>query len=150
MEIIRNIRDDAIIAIRDKKTYTLSDRQLAWSEFINNATLFTKASYTLPINGIKDCINLKCYIEIDFNSTPIKSIISSCPQNVCPVLSYDSSNGSYGYTTGTTTFFKREVMITPDTNNGTNELKVDSTVHWGSGSKQSVTYSETLFNWPIP
>ena len=31
VEIIRNIRDDAIIAIRDKKTYTLSDRQLTLS-----------------------------------------------------------------------------------------------------------------------
>lgn len=146
VEIIRNMRDTALISIINKK------QQNAWSGFIGNVQPYTntKPSYSVPIDGISDCISfsgINKFCTVSFIGGPN---ISPCPGLLCPNLTYDKSSGSYGYIYATQTPFQRVISVTYPSWPNTDEIKVDSTVYFGTNLQQSVTYSENMFNWPIP
>ena len=134
IEYMRNMRD----------TFLLYDSTPAvgWSSFQTAITL-------TPCEGAYGCY-FGDLTSSNFNSNaqPMTLIpLTACTSATCangPLL-YDSSTGTYGYTTGTNSGFTRKILMIPKS--GT-EMKVDSIVYWKQGKNTlSITLSESLFDW---
>lgn len=131
IEYMRNIRDTFVV-------YDVASTQNGWDSF--NTKLVNSG-----------CTNSNgCYFDgqnVDYTSQnqPMKNINITLCSSVCPNMLYDSTNGKYNYSTGSSTGFVRKINITQVS---ADEVKVSSTVSWlqGSGSN-SITFSESLFNW---
>lgn len=82
-----------------------------------------------------------CYVDVAANT------ISTCSSTAasCPVLSYNSTSGIYGYTSGTATQYRRSITITTIS---ATEVSVVAQVSW---TAQNITknYTQTLVlrNW---
>jgi prepilin-type N-terminal cleavage/methylation domain-containing protein len=98
-----------------------------------------------------------CYIDeggIDFgvDDKPIISImvIKQCgspPSYICPVMTYDTNTGKYGYNSSTNSPFTRTIYLKylPSVQE---YFQVFSTVSWTQGSgSYSITFSEDLYDW---
>ncbi|OGI75611.1 hypothetical protein A3C67_00800 [Candidatus Nomurabacteria bacterium RIFCSPHIGHO2_02_FULL_42_19] len=134
IEYMRNLRD----------TYLLysGTASAGWTAFNNN---LTDASACQLANG--------CFFDdrnVSFSDTSMPMLdllLTACTSSTCPngALLYDSAIGKYGYVSGTSSVFTRQIKITQPT---ANETKVSSTVSWTQGSgTRSVTFSENLFKW---
>jgi type II secretion system protein I len=127
IEYMRNMRDTYVL-------YT-SPASAGWTSFNNKLSGGSCAT----VNG--------CYFNADSVATTTSIAFSSCSSINCtnaPML-YNSANGRYGYTTGTTTPFIRKIRM--EVVDG-NETKIISTVFWTKGSgTYNITLSESLFNW---
>jgi len=128
IELVRNIRDTHVL-------YSPSP-QTGWNAF--------RAS-------LGSC-NGKCYINADnlFVVTPPMQItkipVIACGQS-CPTILYNSNNGKFGYTTGTSSGMLREIRVDPVAGTS-DEIKITSTVFWNQGSgTYKVSFTENLYNW---
>lgn len=81
-----------------------------------------------------------CYVDALNSAVPL----TRC-SGACPTLRLNN-NGFYTYDSGTTTKFRREVLITSV---NANEVIVESNVYWSKGLliDKRFTAREHLFNW---
>jgi type II secretory pathway pseudopilin PulG len=84
----------------------------------------------------------------------LQSSIADCttdPGGVCEPIQYDSTNGYFGYTSGTVSIFTRTVQIvTPVPASGNaGEAALTVTVSWSDQGKitRSIHVRKDLFNW---
>jgi len=133
IEYVRNMRDTYVL-------YDATSAQNGWNSF---NTKLTSASCQ-AVNG--------CYFNASSLSYSVPSSkamtnisILPCSSGSCPYLLYDTTNGKYGYASGTTSSFIRKIRISqilPD------ETEIFSTISWNQGSGiYSITLSENLYNW---
>jgi Tfp pilus assembly protein PilV len=139
IEYIHNMRDTYML-------YESSSSDQGWSDFKNHLSNYGCTSS----NG--------CYFD-DFSTSafsnptyPITNLTmngcnASSSTSVCPnhQMLYNSSNGAYNYTAGSSSIFARRLIVSIV---NSYEIKVTSTVSWVQGSgMQTVTFSENLFSW---
>jgi len=129
VEYIRNMRD----------TYVLysSLSSVGWTDF--NAKI-------LPCMSTGGCYLSDENLSFLDPLMPITGIeINQCTSN-CPVIYFDDSNGKFNSfpASGSATSFIRTIEaknITPD------EINIIVKVSWGQNNSNSITLSESLFNW---
>ena len=91
------------------------------------------------LNGLGSCVGSKCKID-----SPDRDI-DSC-SGVCENLRYNSASYLYGYTSGDTSRFKREVEITEISSN--KEMEIVVNMYWSDGpNNRQFTVKEKLMNW---
>jgi hypothetical protein len=127
-----------------RDTYVLysSSTAAGWIDFNNN---LIDASACQGVNG--------CYFDdrnvslTDSSMAMMDLILTACTNSTCsnhPLL-YDSTTGKYGYETGSSSGYARQIKISQV---NANETKVFSTIYWTQGSgEKSITFSDNLFNW---
>jgi len=117
------------------------------------------------LNGFSDCFVTSdriCYVDAT-RSDNTRNYIQQCNErnglygSVCPVISFKSDNGWYGYpqrgeSGWTDTRFVREIAITtiPRGNNTNDkEAKVEVTVKWKTGDlpNRSVVVRDYIYDW---
>lgn len=131
IEFIRNMRDTYVLGSSSPST--------GWTLFTSKLS----ASACDSVNG--------CYFNADglyalSGSMPITQIVPVACGASCPTMSFDSVNGTYGYT-GASSGFVRKIKVTPVAGTS-DEIKISSTVYWAQGSgTYNITLSEDLFNW---
>ena len=93
--------------------------------------------------SLSSCIDPKvCQVD-----TAIDTIVE-CGGGSCPILTYDSQFGFYGYDTDDpSTPFKRSVTLSPSAGNP-EEYIINVTVSWRTGSfEHNFTTREYIYNW---
>lgn len=131
IEYIRNIRD----------TYVLYDPEgqgTSWSDFLKK--------YQPICESPKGCyFNIISNLDFWEDYWITKINFYNCGSGVCPLLFYDPTNGKYNNNgNGIKTSFVRKITLSLIEND---EIKVTSTVTWGSGNSKSVSFTQNLFNW---
>jgi len=129
-------------------------------EYIRNARDTNRIAQASWLRGLSNCLVSsgaeRCTIDarnnyLDTNGNPNAAAVASCTNGACPVISYDSSSGFYGYNFGTPTKFTRSIFI--DTravpNQNVQEAVVSVTVSWTTNLSfnQSFTVKEYIFNF---
>jgi prepilin-type N-terminal cleavage/methylation domain-containing protein len=133
IEYARNMRDTYVL-------YDAAGSQVGWDKFKDK----------LKNNSCGQSTG--CYINdqgLDYTSPdqPMTQIsVTSCPSG-CPVLSYNSATGKYGYAAGgVSSDYVRRIRILSEPS--ANEMKIASDIFWTQGSgTYSMTLSESMFNW---
>ncbi|MEK7194059.1 MAG: prepilin-type N-terminal cleavage/methylation domain-containing protein [Patescibacteria group bacterium] len=93
-----------------------------------------------------------CYFAVGARACRVDVVndtIASCgAPGSCPFLKLDPVNGFYSYVSGNDTRFKREISLSLNPANGSNEVVVSSIVSWSKGLiNRSFTAREIIFNW---
>ncbi len=134
VEYIRNMRD----------TYVLFDPVDAGAGWTSFNTKLTTAS----CNGVNGCYLDNRNVNYSAQDRPMTNLLlTACSASNCPdgSLLYDSSSGKYGYVSGSSSHFTRQIKTVVVS---ANETKVFSTIYWNKGSVvNSITFSDNLFNW---
>ena len=136
VEYIRNLRD----------TYVLysSTPGAGWNAF-NTRVGLSSNTVCASENG--------CYFDdknISFSDTSMPMtdlILTPCSSSTCSngALLYDPLTGKYGYETGISSGYTRQIRVESI---NANETKISSTIYWAQGSgADNVTFSDNLFNW---
>ena len=117
----------------------------------DNAMFFNTSAYWDAFSSeVSKCTNNYCgFDNVYSNTNPIDpNFLFSCNDKPCKLNidydtnSYDADNGNGDYSG-----FDRTIIFDPSFN-GSNEVKVTSTVSWTQGSgSYSVSFSEYLFHW---
>lgn len=131
IEYMRNLRD----------TYVLFDAtspQTGWDSF---NTKLTNANCDQAAGCYFDSSN----VDYANNAQPMTNItLTPCSGGTCPNILFDDTNGKYGYVSGNTSGFIRQINVTQVAD----QTKVYSKVYWVQGSgTYSIVLSESLFNW---
>jgi prepilin-type N-terminal cleavage/methylation domain-containing protein len=138
IEYAREIRDDNYI------TYTRSNPLLAWDTILKNCEP-QQAPYPYGCR-----IDMPRFFNIYSESNPA-SLVACSSLADCTIPLYEDSNGYYTYNTNApgavASIFKRYVKITPNGSNP-NDLNVQSTVIWQTGSQPQKTFTiaEDIYN----
>ena len=138
VEYVRNARDTNRILIS-------SNPNISWLDGLSKC---------MPINNGSGTYTLQsCTIDarLDYRTDP--SAITTCPGNVCPAISFNSStnqgsSGFYGYNIGTPTIFTRSITI--DNRVSGKEAEVSVNVSWHTNlfsPLRTFTVKEYLFNF---
>ena len=88
-----------------------------------------------------------CYVDIESSSQPpLCGVLGASSHSDCPLMEFDPSDNSYGYTSGTDTIFRRSINIVETTVD--EEAIVTARVSWNYGPLQrSVELREILKDW---
>ena len=75
----------------------------------------------------------------------VSSVPSACTPGSCQVLKQDPSTGFFGYTSGSDTIFRREIVLTSI---NAHEILVLVTVNWSKGTmSKQFRAKENLLDW---
>ncbi|MFZ2593673.1 MAG: hypothetical protein WAX38_02770 [Minisyncoccia bacterium] len=143
IEVVRAQRDANIISIAAGNT------ALDW---MNGIPVVESTDATCPI-GSWSIATLGCKPFKIEGSKPLATTITSCATIPCPVLLFDSTNGWYNYTSGTSSRYTRTVMVrrrgaVGDLRFG--EAIVRATVSWRSSifsTLRTVVVEDELYQW---
>jgi len=117
MELVRNLRDNSVL-------YNSTDSDTGWTEFLNSLSTA--------------CGTAGCYVDDSQN-------LVACSGGVCPNLLYNSSTGSYNYTSGADSGYNRKITIEMVSSS---ERKIHGLVAWTQGSRNyQVDFTDNLLNW---
>lgn len=148
---------DSAIYARDQITAFYLAQEAV--EYIRNARDTNRITGASWLNGLSNCIDSgsgqRCTVDAQYTDFTNTSAIASCPSGVCPVINFNSSNGLYGYTSGSSwanTVFTRTVSIDTrgDTvNSPAKEAVISVKVSWTTNLSfaQSFTVKEYIFNY---
>lgn len=91
--------------------------------------------------GLGTCLNgTSCIIDVTNNN------VNNCPGDVCPLLEYNSSTGSYNYSGSNNSIFTRKVKMTEIF--ADKEVSITVTLSWRTGIVQKTfVVKEYIFNW---
>ncbi len=102
------------------------------------------------LTGLDACVStdgsVACYLD-SLEQHPTVPTACASP-STCPVMNYDQTSGTFQYTNGTPSFFRREVqVVTPGSS--TTEAQVIVTVSWSDmgGVTHSIIVRENIFHW---
>jgi len=145
----------SVIAKDQIGAFNLAQDGMEYIRFVRDTNRLKGANWLTGAGGTSAGIDLStcasagatvsCYVD------SVQSSVTSCTSNVCPLLSYDSTNHYYSYTTGNTSpqRYRRIITITTPVGSNADEAKVSVVVQWTAvgGATKSVTVQENMLNW---